>query len=156
MPMTAEQQEFQQRVAREQYQANYDETLRQIGMRAPQPVIGQSPDDYRRETLRQLKKTYLQNHELYRVNMRSLRSDALQAFEPQVLSAVLTEAVNPNNVPKGELKQVKELNVFGQVSAIKFIGQESFVKQLGRPGRRVASFLLNGVHVDASGRALRR
>jgi hypothetical protein len=107
MPMTAEQLQDQQRSART-YQENYDETLRQVGMRAPQPVIGQSPDDYRRETLRTMKKMFLPvSHELYKVNMRGLPDEALPAIEPQVLNAVITEANNPNNVPRGELKQLK-------------------------------------------------
>jgi hypothetical protein len=137
------------------YQELYDGTLRKVGMRAPQPVIGQSPDDYRRETLRTMKKQFLANHELNKIQMRALPSEALGAFEPQVLNAVVSEANNPNNVPLGELRQLKVLDELGQVREINWIGQESFVKQMGRPGRRVASFLLNGVHVDASGRALR-
>jgi hypothetical protein len=154
MPMTSEQLEYQQESAR-LYQAMYDETLRKVGMRAPQPVVGQAPDDYRREALRTMKKQFLANHELGKINMRGLPDGALQAFEPQVLDAVVSEANNPNNVPLGELRQLKVLDELGQVRAIKYIGQESFVKAMGRPGRRVASFLLNGVHVDASGRALR-
>jgi hypothetical protein len=154
MSMTSDQLEYQQRSARI-YQERYDSVLRKIGMRAPEPVIGQDPNSYRREALRTMKKQFLANHELGKINMRGLPDGALQAFEPQVLNAVVSEANNPNNVPLGELRQLKVLDELGQVRAIKYIGQESFVKQMGRPGRRVASFLLNGVHVDASGRALR-
>jgi hypothetical protein len=57
MPMTAAQLKQQQDSAKV-YQADYDEKLRRVGMRAPEPVLGQEPDDYRRETLRFLKRTW--------------------------------------------------------------------------------------------------
>jgi len=139
MPMTEDQQKYQQRSARI-YQSQYDDVLRRVGMRAPQPVLGQHPDDYRRETLRTLKKTFLQNHELSRVNMRGLELDILQAIEPQVINAAVTEAYKPDNVPPGEMRKVEDLDEYGKVRSIKFIGRESFVKEMGRPGRRVISF----------------
>ena len=46
--MTKDQLGYQQKSARI-YQQRYDDTLRKVGMRAPQPVLGQDPDDYRRE-----------------------------------------------------------------------------------------------------------
>jgi hypothetical protein len=67
--------------ASRQFQAYYDETLRRVGARAPAPILGQSVNDYRRETLRQLKRTFLPPaHDLYQVQYRSLRPDALQAL----------------------------------------------------------------------------
>ncbi len=54
MPLNDQQLDYQKRSARI-YQARNDDTLRQVGMKAPEPVLGQSPDDYRRETLRTLK-----------------------------------------------------------------------------------------------------
>ena len=59
--------------AARKFQAYYDETLRKVGMRAPEPTLGQTVNDYRRETLRTLKRTFLpQVHELYKVNFRGL------------------------------------------------------------------------------------
>jgi hypothetical protein len=130
--------------AARQFQAFYDDTLRKVGMRAPQPTLGQTVNDYRRETLRNLKRTFLpQNHDLYRVQYRQLESDALQVFEPQLLSACVTEANNPVHVPPGELRKVEELDEYGKLKTIKWIGQESFVKAMMRPGRRVKSFLFD-------------
>jgi hypothetical protein len=69
--------------ASRKFQAYYDETLRNIGMRAPQPVLGQTCNDYRRETLRTIKRTFLpQNHELYQVQMRRLPADILPGLNP--------------------------------------------------------------------------
>src|SRR5215831_15438094 len=130
--------------AARKFQAYYDDTLRKVGMRAPQPVLGQTINDYRRETLRTLKRTFLpQNHELYQVQMRRLPADALNGFEPQVLRACVDEAYNPIHVPPGELRKVEELDEYGKLKTIKWIGQESFVKQMMRPGRRVKSFLFD-------------
>jgi hypothetical protein len=79
-------------------------------------------------------------HDLYQVQFRQLKADALGVLEPQLLSAVVVEANNPAHVPLGELRKVEEIDQYGQVKTIKFIGRESFVKQMGRPGRRVVKF----------------
>ncbi len=106
--------------------------------------------------LRQLKRTFLPPaHDLYQVQYRSLRPDALQALEPQLLTAVVAEANNPAHVKPGELKKVEELDETGALRMIRFVGQESFVKQMMRPGRRVLSFTTDRGRFDASGRALR-
>src|SRR5271170_6495484 len=105
--MSTDQQHFE---AARQFQAYYDETLRHVGTKAPQPTLGQSVNDYRRETLRRLKRTYLPEiHPLHQVQYRSLRSDALAALEPQLLAAVVSEANNLEYVPPGELKKIERL-----------------------------------------------
>jgi hypothetical protein len=130
--------------ASRKFQAYYDETLRKVGMRAPEPTLGQSCNDYRRETLRTLKRTFLpQVHDLYQVQYRALKADALPIFESQLLNAVVTEANNPVHVPLGELRKVEELDEYGKLKTIRWIGQESFVKHMSRPGRRVKSFLFD-------------
>ena len=60
--MPTEQEHFD---ASRQFQAYYDETLRRVGARAPAPVLGQSVNDYRRETLRQLKRTFYRPHMIF-------------------------------------------------------------------------------------------
>jgi hypothetical protein len=119
------------------WQEQVDNHLQYVGGRAPQPVIGQKTNNYVRETCRTLKRTFLpQNHELYRVQWRELPGDALQALVPQLLDACVKEAENPDTVTPGEFRQVKVHNPYtGRVDAIKFIGPESFVKAMGRPGR---------------------
>jgi len=139
--MPSEQQHFE---AARKFQAFYDETLRKIGARAPQPILGETVNHYRRETLRNLKRTFLpQNHDLYQVQFRQLPADVLQVFEPQLLQACVVECNNPAHVPAGELRKVEEIDQYGQVKTINWIGRESFVKAMGRPGRRVKSFLFD-------------
>jgi len=123
------------------FQEYYDVTLRQVGMKAPQPTLGQTCNDYRRETLRTIKRTFLpENHPLYEVQYRALKADALGVLEPQLLKAAVVEANNPCHVPAGELRKIERLDEFGKVKTIDWIGQESFVKAMTRPGRRVQSF----------------
>lgn len=45
--------------AARRFQEFYDDTFRKVGLRAPQPVLGQSVNDYRRETLRMAKRKFL-------------------------------------------------------------------------------------------------
>jgi hypothetical protein len=105
--MSTEQQHF---AAARQFQEYYDSTLRQVGTRAPAPSLGVSVNDYRRETLRTLKHTFLPPaHDLFKVQYRALKADALDALEPQLLKAVVTEAVNPAHVPVGQLKKDRTL-----------------------------------------------
>ena len=102
--------------AARKFQAYYDETLRKVGMRAPEPTLGQTVNDYRRETLRTLKRTFLpQVHDLYQVQFRELKADALGVLEPQLLDAVVVEANNPVHVPLGELRKVEELDEFARL-----------------------------------------
>jgi hypothetical protein len=139
-----------------QWQAHYDNVLRKVGMSAPAPLLGQHPNDYRREALRTMKRAFLQNHELYRVNMRGLDDPVtLNNIEKLVFEAVPREAYNPANVPRGQLREIKEIDEFGALKVIHHIGQECFVKQMGRPGRRVASFNTPNGPVSASGMFLR-
>jgi hypothetical protein len=124
-----------------QFQEYYDNYLREVGVRAPPPTLGQTVSDYRRETCRRFKRTFLPPiHDLYQVNYRGLRNDSLQALEPQLLEACVTEANNPNTVTPGEFRKIEVRNPYGQLQMTKFIGPECFVKQMGRPGRRVVSF----------------
>jgi hypothetical protein len=148
MSMTEDQLQTVQRSAR-LFQEHYDNLLCQIGFRAPQPIIGQMPDDYRREVMRTLKKQFLTHHPLNRINMRGLPSDVLPQFEQQVLQAAVSEAHNPLNVPLGEMRRIDKRDETGVLKEICWVGQESFVKQMNRPGRRVLSFTTDQGRFDA-------
>jgi hypothetical protein len=122
-----------------EFQLYYDDALRRVGSKAPAPVLGQKVNDYRRETLRTMKMTLPERHPLRQVNCRSLPTDALNVFEPQFLQARVDEAKNPENLAPGEIRKVE---VFGPDSQkwIDWIGRESFVRGMTRPGRRVIGF----------------
>jgi hypothetical protein len=141
MTMPSDTLERQNLNACQQYQAFYDHYLQRIGAKAPQPTPGQDVNDYRAEVCRTLKRTYLpQIHPMAKVNYRRLVADdnldVLKNFEPQLMHAVLTEAVNPANVPKGEIRAIPEWDEgYNVVKSVKFIGQDCFTKQFTIPGR---------------------
>jgi hypothetical protein len=123
------------------WQEYYDDKLRTIGMRAPSPVLGQTVADYCRKVLVQTKKAFIpRTHELRQFSLNDVRGDALAVLGPQILDAAVVEANNPQNVPKGELRKIERLDGYGKVSTIDWIGQESFVKQMSIPGRRMSIF----------------
>lgn len=150
--MASEQQHFD---ASRRWQEHYQKEVEDIGLRIPSPVLGQSTNDYRREMMRLLKKTFIPTtHDLYKVQMRSLPADAIAGFEEMLLPACKVEAFNPMTVPRGEIREVVKTDANG-LKIRCFIGQESFVKHMMRPGRRVVSFRTDKGFVDASGRGLR-
>jgi hypothetical protein len=127
--------------AARKFQEYYDNTLRTIGLRAPQPTLGESVNDYRRKVLLMAERTFLpKSHELRQFSLDDVKADALQVLEPQFLEAFVTEAENPAHVPPGEIRKIERLDEFGKVKTIDWVGQESFVKQMGRPGRSARLF----------------
>jgi hypothetical protein len=136
MTMATNQQHFE---ACQKWQKFFDDHLRDVGATAPPFIPGQTSDDYIRESCRTFKRTFLpQNHDLYRVQWRDrdgLRSDALHVLVPQLMDACKREAENPNTVTPGEFRKITRRNPYGQVTEHVFIGPESFVKRMGRPGR---------------------
>ena len=137
------------------FQEYYADALRHVGVRVPPPRLGDSVNDYRRETLRNLKKTFLTHHDLYKVNCRGLPADALAIFEPQMIAACVNSVNDASHLEPGELRKVERLDELGRVRCIDWVGQQHFTAQMMRPGRRVVSFKTDHGYVDASGRALR-
>jgi hypothetical protein len=138
--MASPQQHFD---ASRRWQEHYQKEVEDIGLNIPPPTLGQSTNDYRREMMRLLKKTFLPpNHELYQVQMRALPADALAGFEEMLLPACKVAAFDPTTVPRGEMREVVKTDANG-LKVRHFIGQDCFVKQMGRPGRRVKSFLFD-------------
>src|SRR5262245_40369752 len=129
--------------AARRWQEHYQKEVEDIGQNIPPPTVGQTTNDYRREMMRLLKRTIIPTtHDLYKVQMRQLPDDVLAGFEQMLLPACRTEAFNPLTVPKGEIREVVKTDANG-LKVRHFIGQESFVRQMMRPGRRVKSFLFD-------------
>jgi hypothetical protein len=91
------------------------------------------------------------------VQWRSLKADALGALEGQLLAAVPVEAYNPANIPDGQIIPREELDEFGKLKVIKWVGSPGmcFTRQLGRSGRKVISFRTDQGFVGADGFPLR-
>jgi hypothetical protein len=129
------------------YQQHYDEQLcRHVGIESPQPHAGEDILHYRARALNLFKRTFLppaHEHHLGYHELARSDSNAFAIIERSMLQSCKVEAVNPAHVPPGQLRQITERDAYGQVTQVKFIGQEHFTKQMGRAGRRVVSFLFD-------------
>jgi hypothetical protein len=132
------------------YQQRYDDALSPWDLRAPAPVLGEDIAEYRAKLAILAKHQLPPDHQLRKVQYRRLDSAIFDNFEPQLLRACRQEAYNPATVPPGEYRKVVELDGNG-MRMVRWVGQESFVKDMGRHGRRVVSFLTPHGRVNASG-----
>jgi hypothetical protein len=90
------------------WQSFFDEQLREVGVRAPPSVAGQSPEDYVRETCRTLKRQHLpQNDEYYQVNYRGLVDSFSRAHLSVGLSCVDPTLNDPLPGPSRPLPGVR-------------------------------------------------
>jgi hypothetical protein len=111
------------------------------GFRAPAPVIGQDPQDYRRDLAVLAKRQLPHGHELRKVKLWKLPKDTFEVFEPQVYAACREAASRPDSVAPGEIREVVKINPQNGHKEIHFLGTTSFVRDMGRPGRKVVSFM---------------
>ena len=137
------------------YQERYEDALAPWNIRAPAPVLGQDPGDYRRDLAVRAKKLLPDGHKFRNAQYRRLDESAMNAMEPQLLEAVKKEARNPNTVVPGQFRLVPEIDPQNGLKINTFVGPESFIKQFARSGRRVLCFNTSNGRVDASGRPLR-
>jgi hypothetical protein len=118
-------------------QARADTVFNGFGQRAPRPLEGELLIDYRKRLATKLK-SY--SPVWKSVKFSQLPEEAFGIAEGQVYADAVSAASNPTDLEAGELRQVTKTDPTTGVRTINFYGKESFVKQMGRPGRRVASF----------------
>jgi hypothetical protein len=118
-------------------QSRADAVFSGFGKRAPRPLEGESLIDYRKRLA-----TNLKTHSPVWKNVKfsQLPEEAFGIAEEQVYTDATTAAANPVDLEAGELRAVTKIDPATGMRSIVFYGKESFVKQMGRPGRRVASF----------------
>ena len=127
--------------AARRWQEHYQKEVEDIGLNIPSPTLGQTTNDYRREMMRLLKKTFIPTtHDLYRVQMRQLPDDVLAGFEQMLLPACKTEAYNPLTVPNphhpprhGALSMMRSLVVRAQ-------SRQIVIHEWQRPSLAVAAY----------------
>jgi hypothetical protein len=135
-------------------QERADTALEPWGMRAPAPALGVDPDEYRRDLLIMAKKLIPGSNELRHVQVRQLPRETLSQFEDRIYPAARATAYSADSVPDGEMRRVEERDSNG-MKMVRWIGKESFVKSMARPGRRVVSFNTPNGPMSASGQFLR-
>jgi hypothetical protein len=118
-------------------QARADAVFNGFGQRAPRPLEGEALFDYRKRLATKLK-SYSPAWKGVKFSM--LPEEAFNIAETQVYSDATAAASNPTDLNAGELRMVTKIDPTTGVRSNVFYGKESFVKAMGRPGRRVASF----------------
>ena len=118
-------------------QSRADMVFSGFGQRAPRPLEGESLIDYRKRLA-----TKLKSHSTTRKNVKFARldDDTFGIAEAAVYADATAAAANPIDLKAGELRMVTKVDPTTGVRTNVFYGKESFVKGMGRPGRRVASF----------------
>jgi hypothetical protein len=118
-------------------QAKADSVFTGFGQRAPRPLEGEDLGDYRRRLASKLK-SY--STAWKSVKLTGLPDEAFNIAENQIYSDAASAAANPTDLAAGEMREVQKVDPATGLRTIVFYGTESFVKKMGRPGRRVASF----------------
>jgi hypothetical protein len=132
-----------------QVQAQFDEALSRVGMRAPAPIANQTPVEYLQDACQAVKRKVLpRGHPFRTVQYDELGRKALEALVPQLLQACVKEVRNPDNLEPGEIRPIEVRGPDGQ-KWIDWVGREHFTKLMGRPGRRVVSFTTSNGRYDA-------
>ena len=118
-------------------QAKADSIFQGFGKQAPRPLEGESLINYRKRLATHLKpySTVWKS-----VKFSQLPDEAFGIAEAQVYSDAATAAANPVDLNDGELREVARTDPRTGLKTIVFYGRDSFVKSMGRPGRRVSSF----------------
>ena len=118
-------------------QARADAVYQGFGQRAPRPLEGEELLSYRKRLARQLK---AHSPNWKNTKFGKLDDETFSTIETQVYADATTAASNPVDLNPGELRMVTKIDPTTGLRTNVFYGNESFVKQMGRPGRRVASF----------------
>jgi hypothetical protein len=132
--------------AKRNAQVRADDALQSWGLRAPPSVDGESVKRYRRRLLHQAQPRLPDEHKLRRLdflNSEKMPWDVLERLEPLVYADVAEAGRRNDSAAPGELREVVQMDPKNGQKMHLFYGRESFVKRLGRPGRRVKSFLFD-------------
>ena len=123
------------------FQARADSAFEPWGFRAPAPPLGQDPQDYRRDLAVMAKKQLPYDHQFRKMKVWKMPKDVFEVFEPQIYDACREAASRPDSVAPGEIREVTRINPQNGHKEVHFIGNESFVRDMMRPGRKVVSFM---------------
>ena len=117
-------------------QARADEALTQLGDRAPQPLVGETPFMYRRRITDSLKKY---SDRWKDIKLDGLDDKAFEQIEQQVYADAAVRAKSPNDIGMGKMREVRKTTPSGHVVTEFYGNGTHFVKQFSRPVRRVRS-----------------
>ena len=118
-------------------QSRADAVYQGFGKHAPRPMEGEDLMDYRKRLARDLK---MHAPRWKTAKFSRLDDETFGSIESQIYDDAINAAANPVDLEAGELRMVTKQDPTTGVRSNLFYGKEHFVKQMGRPGRRVAAF----------------
>jgi hypothetical protein len=144
------------------YQSVYDAAMEPFGRRAPAPTLGVGANEFRRESLTQLKQFLPPDNPWRKAPLDGLKSDALNVAQSEILDGLRTTARDPRlmattpaarpDTMDPNIKVVKVIR--GGKEFTEFYG-EHFVRGMSQKGRRVLSFNTPNGPVGSNGAYLR-
>jgi hypothetical protein len=138
------------------YQARADDALQPWNMRAPQFVIGESIDDYRRRLAKLAQRQLPDDHPFRNTKLSRLDDETFAPIEKDIYTDVKRIGASNDSVAAGQMREVESINPENGQRTITFLGTRSFVHDLKAPVRRVLGFLhaATGRYYNTAGRYL--
>ena len=141
--------------------ARYADAYRAFGTEVPAPVDDEAPSAYRRRLFNRLARKLSPDHRLAQIRSDDLGGQAavFDHFENEMLEAAKAEGERPSqeNLPTdGTIVARTRTDSDTGSKVTEFFGRESFIKSMGRDGRRVARLIDPNTRTVIWGRPLDR
>ena len=121
--------------------AKFDDAFRAFSVETPQARDDESPGQYRRRLFSRLQRKLPDSHDLVDIRADDLPSgQAYLNFEQMIIDAAKAEGEKPSfdNLPSdGSLIARQRVDDATNAKWTEYFGKESFIKSLGREGRKV-------------------
>jgi hypothetical protein len=119
------------------FQHRADTALEPFSVRAPSPVAGESARSYAIRVLTLCQEKIPPSNPLSSVDLMRCDDATINVFRPQIFEAVEKAAWSTESVPPGEMKERVKVDANTGAKQRHFIGERSFVCDMGVPSRRV-------------------
>jgi hypothetical protein len=119
----------------------YTDAFSAFNVEVPPPIDGELPGRYRRRLFDRLVRKLPSSHDLAEIRADELGSAVLDNFEPGLLIETVSEGLRPsfeNLPPDGSLVARNRVDNATNERSVEYFGRESFIRGMGREGRRVA------------------
>jgi hypothetical protein len=111
----------------------------------PEPADDERPSSYRNRLFNRLARKLAPDHELASIRADDLGPQpvVLDRFEAMIIEAAKAEGARPSveNLPSDGSMVMRTRTDDMNGKSIEWYGKESFIKSMGRPGRRVAKIV---------------
>jgi hypothetical protein len=120
----------------------YDDAFRSFGVTTPEPADDEAPSAFRKRLFNRLARKLPPDHDLAQLRADDLGSQPIvfDNFETELIKAATAEGQRPSvdNLPtSGELVARHRTDSATGERMTEFFGRESFIKSMGREGRKV-------------------